>query len=333
MPIYAFEGRCPELEPSAYIAPSATVIGRVTLGARCYVGPGAILRGDYGSIVLGDETAVEEGVIIHARPEDWTRIEHRVTLGHGATVHNATIREGATIGMRATVSDFAEVGAGALVGEMTLVKNGQQIPPHKVAVGVPARVVGEVGEKHRAMTHWAKDLYVDLARRYAGGGLVELPGPAPAGGGLAPLVSIGVIHTPFSGPGDTPRRIKREDEGTVELDPVHAAGLADLEGFSHLILLFSFHRSEGFDLTVTPRLDSARRGLFATRAPRRPNPIGLTVVRLLAVEGTTLRVRGVDMFDGTPLLDIKPYVPAIDQPEEEVSLGWLGPRLRALEED
>jgi len=174
MPIYAFEGRRPTIAPSAYIAPSAVIIGRVTIGQQCYIGPGAILRGDYGSIEVGDQTAVEEGVIIHARPEDWTRIGRRVTLGHGAMVHNATIHDGAVIGMRAVVSDFAEVGAGALVGEMGLVKNSQKIPPRKVAVGVPVKVVGDVDERHRAMTHWAKDLYADLAGRYAAGGLVEL---------------------------------------------------------------------------------------------------------------------------------------------------------------
>jgi phenylacetic acid degradation protein len=330
MTIYAFEGRRPEIHASAYVAPSATVIGRVSIGARCYVGHGAIVRGDYGSVAIGDETAVEEGVIIHARPEDWTRIEERVTLGHGAMVHNATIRAGATIGMRATVSDYAEVGAGAIVGEMTLVKNSQTIPPRKVAVGVPARIVGDVGEQHRAMTHWAKDLYADLAGRYAGGALVPLPDGAP-GDQLPTLVPIGVIHTPFSEPRDVPHGLKREFEGSVELNPEHAEGLADLDGFSHLALLFCFHRSSGYDLTVTPRPDKARRGLFATRAPRRPNPIGLSVVRLLAVEGTTLRVRGVDMCDGTPLLDIKPHVPLIDCPAEEVQLGWLGPRLRELE--
>ena len=94
MPIYAFEGRQPVIAESAYVSPSAQVIGDVRIGARCYVGHGAILRGDYGSIVIGDETAVEEGVIVHARPEDLTTIGRRVTLGHGAMVHNASILDG-----------------------------------------------------------------------------------------------------------------------------------------------------------------------------------------------------------------------------------------------
>ena len=174
MPVYSFEGRKPQIDPSAYVAPTAQVIGDVIIGARCYVGHGAILRGDYGSIEVGQESAVEEGVIVHARPEDWTRIGKRVTLGHGCMVHNATIHDGAVIGMRAVVSDFSEVGHGAIVGEMSLVKNGQKVPPRKVAVGVPVKEIGDVAERHHAMSHWAKDLYVDLAARYLAGAMAEI---------------------------------------------------------------------------------------------------------------------------------------------------------------
>jgi carbonic anhydrase/acetyltransferase-like protein (isoleucine patch superfamily) len=180
MPIYAFEGRRPSIAASAYVSPSAQVIGQVMIGERCYIGHGVILRGDYGSIAIGDETAVEEGVIVHARPQDWTRIGRRVTLGHGAMVHNATIHDGAVIGMRAVISDYSEVGEGALVGEMALVKNGQRIPALKVAVGLPAQVIGDVEERHRAMTHWAKDLYVALAARYLDGAMIEIAPDRPA---------------------------------------------------------------------------------------------------------------------------------------------------------
>ena len=174
MTLYEFEGRIPDIDSTAYVAPSAQVIGRVRIGAECYIGHGAILRGDYGSIEIGAQTAVEEGVIIHARPDDVTTIGDRVTLGHGAMVHNATIEDGAVIGMRATISDFSVVGAGAIVGEMGLVKQHQKIPPGTIAVGVPVRVVGKVSEKNRDMTVWAKELYVDLARRYPSG-LKEIP--------------------------------------------------------------------------------------------------------------------------------------------------------------
>jgi len=174
MTIYSFEGAQPDIATSAYVSPTAQVIGHVTIGERCYVGHGAILRGDYGSIEIGDETAVEEAVIVHARPADWTRIGKRVTIGHGAMIHNATIRDGAVIGMRAVVSDFSEVGEGAIIGEMGLVRNGQQVPPRKVALGVPVKIVGDVDERHGDMTRWAKELYVDLAARYLAGAMVAI---------------------------------------------------------------------------------------------------------------------------------------------------------------
>lgn len=174
MPIFAFDDRRPNISDTAYVSVTAQIIGDVSIGARCYIGHGAILRGDYGSIEIGDETAVEEGVIIHARPQDWTRIGKRVTLGHGAMVHNATIQDEAVIGMRAVISDFSEVGVGAIIGEMGLVKRGQKIPARKVALGVPVKVVGDVEERHNDMAHWAKDLYVALAEKYLGGAMVEI---------------------------------------------------------------------------------------------------------------------------------------------------------------
>ncbi len=112
-------------------------------------------------------------------------------------------------------------------------------------------------------------------------------------------------------------------EGVVEVFPAFRAGLKDLDGFSHVMLLYAFHRSRGFRLDVVPFLDTRARGLFATRAPKRPNPIGISTVQLDRVEGGTLYVRNVDMLDGTPLLDIKPYVPAFDAPSSAVRTGWL----------
>lgn len=177
MPIYSFEGRQPTIATTAYVSPTAQIIGRVKVGEDCYIGHGAILRGDYGSIEIGDGTAVEEGVIIHARPEDWTRIGTRVTIGHGAMIHNATIRDEAVIGMRAVISDFSEVGVGAIIGEMGLVRNRQKIPSGKIAFGLPVKVVGDVDERHADMTVWAKDLYIDLARRYLSGAMVQIEPP------------------------------------------------------------------------------------------------------------------------------------------------------------
>ncbi len=109
--------------------------------------------------------------------------------------------------------------------------------------------------------------------------------------------------------------------GAIELLREFAAGLADIEGFSHLYVLWEFDRADGFDLMAHPPTDEKRpHGVFATRSPRRPNPIGLTVVELLGRDGTALRVRGVDMLDGTPVLDIKPYLSSV--PEEKLRRGW-----------
>src|SRR5262249_3962088 len=111
-------------------------------------------------------------------------------------------------------------------------------------------------------------------------------------------------------------------EGTLAILPAFAEGLADVEGFSHPYVLWVFDRSEGFDLTATPPADNGRlHGVFATRSPRRPNPIGLTVVELLEGDGGALRVRGVDMLDGTPILYLKPYLSSV--PESSLRRGWL----------
>ena len=137
--------------------------------------------------------------------------------------------------------------------------------------------------------------------------------------------AIGKIRTPFTSREGTPIQPPggRGVLGRVEVDEAFREGTRDLEGFSHVILLYHFHLSEGFDLAVKPFLDGTARGLFATRAPRRPNAVGLSVVRLVSIEGGTLVVEGVDMLDGTPLLDIKPFVPEFDAPQVDVRTGWL----------
>ena len=133
-----------------------------------------------------------------------------------------------------------------------------------------------------------------------------------------------MIRTPFKEPRGTPIQPTGAVgvEGALEVFPEHAPGLKDLEGFSHVILLFHFHLSRGHSLTVRPYLDKEVRGVFATRFPGRPNPIGLSVVRLMGIEGHVVRIMDVDIVDGTPLLDIKPYVPAFDH-RDDVRIGWL----------
>jgi tRNA-Thr(GGU) m(6)t(6)A37 methyltransferase TsaA len=140
---------------------------------------------------------------------------------------------------------------------------------------------------------------------------------------------IGVIHTPFKEPKGTPIQPDRSDgaEGTVEVYPAYMEGLADLDGFSHVTLVYYFHLSKGFDLRVTPFLDNELRGLFSTRAPRRPNPIGISVVKLKSIEENVLHVENVDMVDGTPLLDIKPYVRDFVG-ADDCRVGWLEDRIK-----
>jgi len=135
---------------------------------------------------------------------------------------------------------------------------------------------------------------------------------------------IGTVRSPFSEAAGMPIQpsLERGILGTVELEAEFAEGLQDLDGFSHAVLLCHLHRSRGFALKVVPFLDDMPRGVFATRAPRRPNPIGMSVVRILSVGGNRVNFEGVDLIDGTPVLDIKPYVPELVE-QEEVRLGWL----------
>jgi tRNA-Thr(GGU) m(6)t(6)A37 methyltransferase TsaA len=141
---------------------------------------------------------------------------------------------------------------------------------------------------------------------------------------------IGTIHSPFKEPEEMPIQPcgAMGVSGTVELVEEYAAGLKDLDGFSHLILIYHCHLSKGYSLEVKPFLDSAPRGVFATRAPRRPNSIGLSVVKLVRIAGRTLHIENADIIDGTPLLDIKPYVSTFDAVEEE-RIGWLAERVKS----
>jgi tRNA (adenine37-N6)-methyltransferase len=135
---------------------------------------------------------------------------------------------------------------------------------------------------------------------------------------------IGYIRSPYHDTKAIPKGLgaKHEAEGSIELLREFSAGLMDIEGFSHLFVLWEFDRADGFDLIAHPPTDEGREhGVFSTRSPRRPNPIGLTVVELLRRDGVALHVRGVDMLDGTPVLDIKPYLSSI--PVEKIKRGWL----------
>lgn len=137
---------------------------------------------------------------------------------------------------------------------------------------------------------------------------------------------IGVIHSPFASSEGTPIQPAGAAgvTGTVEMFEDYRGGLNDLDGFSHIILIYYFHRSDGFNLQVVPFLDNRPRGLFSTRVPKRPNQIGLSVVQLDRIENGTLVVQNIDILDGTPLLDIKPYVPDFDSyADSDTRTGWL----------
>lgn len=134
---------------------------------------------------------------------------------------------------------------------------------------------------------------------------------------------IGYVRSPYKETREIPKGLgaKHEAEGSLDLLPEFEPGLTDIEGFSHLIVIWVFDRAQGFELLGTPPSDDRPHGVFATRSPRRPNPIGLTVVELLRRDGPRLHVRGLDMLDGTPVLDLKPYLSSV--PPETLRRGWL----------
>jgi tRNA-Thr(GGU) m(6)t(6)A37 methyltransferase TsaA len=134
---------------------------------------------------------------------------------------------------------------------------------------------------------------------------------------------IGFVSSPYKDTSEVPKGfgVKHDAHGVLAILPEFGPGLTDIEGFSHLFVIWEFDGSQGFELFGTPPIDDRPHGVFATRSPRRPNPLGLTIVELLRREGRELHVRGVDMLDGTPILDIKPYLSGI--PTDQLRRGWL----------
>lgn len=175
--LYRFDGKQPTIGNNAYVSDLAKVIGDVVIGDNCYIGHGAILRGDYGTLEIGSGTAVEEGVIIHAPPGDVNHIEQQVTIGHGAIVHSRHIGPNAVIGMGAVISLWSEIGEWAIVAEGSIVKLRQVIPPKVVAAGNPAQIVRELTEKDQAFWTGGKQLYIDLAKKYLEVGMEPVDSP------------------------------------------------------------------------------------------------------------------------------------------------------------
>lgn len=137
------------------------------------------------------------------------------------------------------------------------------------------------------------------------------------------LNRIGIVHSPYKNRDDVPIQASESREtGEIEIFEEYARGLKDLEGFSHIQVLYIFHKSSRYNLLVKPFLDDKLRGVFATRAPNRPNPVGISTLELIEIRKNKLKVKGIDMIDETPVIDIKPYVPGFDR-RENIRIGWL----------
>ena len=167
MLIYSFEGITPVVDPSAWVHETAVLIGDVIIGPDCYIGPGAVMRGDFGRIVLERESNLQDNCVVHSLPDFDCVMEARSHIGHGAVVHGARLGRDTLVGMNAVVMDRAQVGEQTIVAAMSFVKIGARIPPRVLVAGVPARVVRELSEADLAGKGLGTDQYVQLARRSA----------------------------------------------------------------------------------------------------------------------------------------------------------------------
>ena len=165
MPLYEFEGKTPKIAPSTYVSETAVIIGDVQIGENCYIAPNCVIRGDWGRVIIGSECSVQGCCVIHARPDGETVVGNRVSVGHASVLHNCTIKDFGLVGMNAVVSDYAVVGERSVVGEGCVVRQGQEIPPESIAVGVPAKVVGKLTEEQMEKYDSYKTLYANLSDR------------------------------------------------------------------------------------------------------------------------------------------------------------------------
>jgi phenylacetic acid degradation protein len=165
MPCYAIEDVVPVIDPSAYVHPTAVLIGDVIIGPRCYVGPGACLRGDFGRIVLKEGANVQDTCVMHGFPERDTVVEENGHIGHGAVLHSCVVRQGALVGMNAVVMDEAEVGAEAIVAACAFVPAGMQVPARHLVAGIPAKVMRPLKDQEVAWKLEGTKTYQDLTER------------------------------------------------------------------------------------------------------------------------------------------------------------------------
>lgn len=165
MPCYSIEGVIPVVDPSAYVHPTAVLIGDVIVGPGCYIGPTACLRGDFGRIVLEAGANVQDGCVLHGFPAQDTRVEENGHIGHGAILHSCVVRRDALVGMNAVVMDEAEVGEQAIVAACAFVPAGMKVPPRTLVAGMPAKVRRELSEQEIAWKLEGTRTYQDLTRR------------------------------------------------------------------------------------------------------------------------------------------------------------------------
>ncbi len=169
MGIYRFEDRTPVIGEGSYVFDTAAVVGDVTLGKDVYVGPGAVIRGDYGKITIGDRSSIEENVVIHARPGEKTVIGNDVTIGHGCVIHNTTIDDLAVIGMGSVVTDYSHVKRWGVVAEGAVVKTRGVVEEEMIVAGIPARPIKKIDDGFKELWLKFKSNYPDLAHRYPEG--------------------------------------------------------------------------------------------------------------------------------------------------------------------
>ncbi len=166
MAVYSYGERIPKIGKNSYISDSARVIGDVTIGEGCYIGHGAIVRGDYGKIIIKPGTAIEENAILHIKPNGILELEESVTVGHGAIIHGKRIKSHAVIGIGSVLGFDVVIGSWAIVAEGCVVPQNTIIPDEKIVGGVPFKIIGDVQQKHKDFWIYGKQLYVDLAREY-----------------------------------------------------------------------------------------------------------------------------------------------------------------------
>lgn len=164
MPVYEYMGQRPVIGEGTWIAPSADIIGNVTIGKNCYIGFGAIIRGDFGKIEIGDETAIEEAVVIHEAKS--VKIGNRVIIGHMVMLHDVHIHDFSLIGMQSMICSYSEIKEWSIVAEQSLVMKNQIIPPKKIYGGSPAKEIGQTTEKHLEMLKFGQQVYGNLASQY-----------------------------------------------------------------------------------------------------------------------------------------------------------------------